>query len=318
MPQRKIPARELINFIVKVRYLSSQDGDHAKQLNLVRSMANRMFHNYIGYNHRGEYRIKARGERPFLESVEAHKAYDERWRSAPSTDRPVDVKFLGHAGFRLSGSSTVYIDPWLSARGSPLNLEAVTKADLVLVTHDHEAHRADGVAIARRTGARLVGITGLAEKEPGVKFEPMNLGGRFLHEGVTVRMVQAVHAGRALPSAGYVVQIDGYTVYHAGDTALFSDMQLIGNEFEVDLALLPIGERFGMGVRDAAQATAWVRPRYVVPMHFNTYETIESDPEEFRLLVGDASAVKLLKPGDVLTLDRTAKSAAKEATGEKK
>lgn len=305
MPQRKIPAREIINFIVKTRSLAAQESDDRKQLQLVRKLANRMFSNYIGYNHRGEYRLKSRGEMPFVESVQAHRAYDERWAKAPSTERPVDVKFLGHAGFRLQGSSVVYVDPFLTGnRTAPLNVEAVARADIVLVTHDHDAHRVDALAIARRTQARLVGITGLAEHERGVRFEPMNLGGKLEIDGVTVRMVPAVHAGRALPSAGYVVQIDGYTIYHAGDTALFGDMQLIGEEFEVDLALLPIGDRFGMGVREAARAAALVRPRFVVPMHFNTAPGIEADPEEFRLLVGDASQVRLLLPGDVLTLDR--------------
>lgn len=305
MPQRKIPAREIINFIVKTRTFASQETDDRKQLQLVRKLANRMFQNYIGYNHRGEYRIKARGEMPFLESVAAHKAYDERWALSPSTERPVDIKFLGHAGFRFAGSSTVYVDPFLTGnRAAPLNVEAVTKADIVLVTHDHPSHRADAIAIARRTQARLVGITGLAEREVGVRFEPMNLGGKLQIEGVTVHMVPAIHAGAALPSAGFVLQLDGYTVYHAGDTALFSDMKLIGEEFDLDLALLPIGDRFTMGPREAARAAELLRPRFVVPMHFNTNAGIESDPEEFRLLVGDASEVRMLQPGDVLTLDR--------------
>lgn len=314
MPQRKIPVRELIHFIVKVRQLSAQENDDHKNLQSVRTLANRMFQNYIGYNHRGEYRIKARGERPFLESVQRQKEYDERWAAQPSTDRPVDVKFLGHAGFRLTGSSVVYIDPYLTgARGAPMNVEAVTRADMVLITHDHEPHRADGIQIARRTAAKLVGITGLIDREPGVAFEPMNLGGKLMIEGVTIHMVQAVHAARALPAAGYVVQIDGYTVYHAGDTGLFGDMELIGREFEVDLALLPIGDRFGMGVREASRAVELLRPRFVVPMHFNTYKEIEADSEEFRLLVGDASQVRILKAGDVLTLDRTKPGALQRA-----
>lgn len=305
MPQRKIPAREIIHFIVKTRTFASQETDDKKQLQLIRKLANRMFQNYIGYNHRGEYRIKARGEMPFLESVAAHKAYDERWARSPSTERPVDVKFLGHAGFRFTGSSTVYVDPFLTGnRSAPLNVEAVTRADIVLVTHDHAAHRADALAIARRTQARLVGITGLAESESGVRFEAMNLGGKLQIEGVTVHMVPAIHAGRALPAAGYVIQLDGYTIYHAGDTALFGDMKLIGEEFDLDLALVPIGDRFTMGPREAARAAELLRPRFVVPMHFNTNERVESDPEEFRLLVGDAAEVRMLQPGDVLTLDR--------------
>ena len=305
MPQRKIPAREIINFIVKARNFASQESDDKKQLMLVRKLANRMFQNYIGYNHRGEYRIKARGEMPFLESVAAHRAYDERWALSPSTARPVEVKFLGHSGFRFTGSSTLYIDPHLTGnRSAPMNVEAVTKADIVLVTHDHPAHRADALTIARRTRARLVGITGLAESEPGIRFEPMNLGGKLQIEGVTLHMVPAVHAAHALPAAGYVVQLDGYTIYHAGDTALYGDMKYIGDEFELDLALLPIGDRFTMGPREAARATALLRPRFVVPMHFNGRPELESDPEEFRLLVADAAEVRLLQPGDALTLDR--------------
>jgi L-ascorbate metabolism protein UlaG (beta-lactamase superfamily) len=310
MPQRKVPARELIHFIVKVRWHASQEGDEKRHLGQVRQIAHRMFQNYIGYNHRGEYRLKSRGERPFLESVAARKAYEERWGSAPAAERHLDVKFTGHSGFRLSGSRVVWIDPYLAGnRFAAMPLEAVTRADLVLITHDHPHHKVDGVAIAKRTGATLIGITGLVQPEKGLKFAPMNIGGRLEHDGVTVHMVPAIHAAGPLAAAGYIVEMDGYTIYHAGDTALFEDMKNFGHEHELDLALLPVGDRYTMGVRDAARATAYLRPRYVVPMHHGTDPSIEADLEEFRLLVGDGADVKLLKPGDTLTLDRVDRAA---------
>lgn len=310
MPQRKIPARDLIHFIVKVRWHASQEGDEKRHLQQVRQFAHRMFQNYIGYNHRGEYRIKAKGELPFLESVAARKAYEDRWGSAPAAERHLDVKFTGHAGFRLTGSRIVWIDPYLSGnRFAAIPLDAVTRADVVLVTHDHPHHRDDAIRIAKRTGAKLIGITGLVKPEKGLRFEPMNLGGRVDEDGVAVRMVPALHAASALPAAGYIIEMDGYTIYHAGDTALFEDMKTFGHEHEIDVALLPVGDRYTMGVRDAARATAWLRPRFVVPMHHGTDPSIEADLEEFRLLVGDHAEVKLLKPGDMLTLDRVDRAA---------
>jgi len=117
-------------------------------------------------------------------------------------------------------------------------------------------------------------------------------------------MVQSIHVGKGLPTAGFVVEMDEYVVYHAGDTALFDEMKRIGTDFSVDLACVPIGDRFTMGTRDAARAVELVRPRHVVPIHYNTFPEIVQDPEEFRLLVGEASEVAVLKPGEEFLLDR--------------
>ncbi|MBI4858814.1 MAG: metal-dependent hydrolase [Candidatus Riflebacteria bacterium] len=265
-----------------------------------------MFQNYIGYTYRGEHRIKARGEQPFADSVARRKSYEARWKETAPAEGCVKVKFLGHAGFQVVGSRVLFFDPFITGnRWCTTDLGAVRGADVVLVTHDHPHHVGDSFEICRRTGGTLVGITGLAEGEKGrgVRFQAMNLGGKIDLDGVVIHMVQSVHVGKTLPAAGYVVELDGCVLYHAGDTALFEGLGQIGTDFEVDVACLPIGDRFGMGPREAARAVELIKPRFVVPMHYGTRPEIEQDPDEFRQLVAEHSEVRVLHPGESLVLN---------------
>jgi L-ascorbate metabolism protein UlaG (beta-lactamase superfamily) len=313
MPQRKVPLRELIHFIVQVRHHSTQEGDEKRQLMLIRNLANRMYRSYIGYNYRGECCIKGKDEPAFGDSVAARKAYEARWAEPPEGGLPpVEVEFLGHSAVRIRGSRTVLIDPWITGnRACPIRLASVRSAHAVLVTHEHAHHLGDAFEIARKTRARLVGITGLvgAADARGIAFEPMNVGGRLPLDGLTVHMVPALHATRSLPAAGYVVEIDGIAIYHAGDTALFDGMGRLADEFKVEAACLPIGDRFGMGPAAAAAATRLIRPRYVIPIHYGTLPEIEQDAEEFRILVSGAAEVRVLAPGESLALGRGAAGA---------
>src|SRR5205085_2765243 len=125
----------------------------------------------------------------------------------------------------------VYFDPFLTGnRHTPFPLAVAKRADFVLVSHDHAHHVGDAFALCRQTGARLVGITGLADVPDahGVKFEAMNIGGKAALDGLTVHMVPALHAGRRLPAAGYIIEMDGFTIYHAGDTGYFPEMKRLG------------------------------------------------------------------------------------------
>lgn len=147
----------------------------------------------------------------------------------------------------------------------------------------------------------------LVESEGGITTIGMNYGPTEV-DGVKIVQVPAWHSSSdgkySIGSAcGYIVELDGVRIYHAGDTYVFRDMELFAELYgPIDVALLPIGGHFTMGVREAAKAVEFLKPRKVVPMHYNTWPPIAADPEEFRKLVGDKAEVVILKPGETLEL----------------
>ncbi|AFK23129.1 metal-dependent hydrolase [Pyrococcus sp. ST04] len=224
----------------------------------------------------------------------------------------VKVKFLGHAAFYIEGSKKILIDPFLS--GNP---QAAAKpddfrdVDLILVTHAHGDHLGDAGEIARLSGAKIVAMYDIAnyisEKYRGVETIGMNYGPTEV-DGVKIIQVPAWHSSSdgkySIGNAcGYIVELDGVKIYHAGDTFVFKDMELFAELYgPIDVALLPIGGHFTMGPREAAKAVELLRPKYVVPMHYNTWPPISADPEEFKKLVGEKAKVVILKPGETLEL----------------
>jgi L-ascorbate metabolism protein UlaG (beta-lactamase superfamily) len=140
-----------------------------------------------------------------------------------------------------------------------------------------------------------------AEKE-GIAVEPMNIGGTVAVAGVKFHMVPALHSAERGTPAGVVVEMDGKMIYHAGDTGLTYDMKLIGEIFKPDLSFLPIGDRYTMGAASAALAVDMIRTRKVIPIHYNTFPLINSDPQVFRNLVGNLAEVIILKPGQDYSL----------------
>lgn len=218
----------------------------------------------------------------------------------------MDVRFLGHSAFELTGGKKVLIDPFLT--GNPkaaLKASEVTRADYVLVTHDHGDHVGDTAEICKRTGATLVAIYEIAtalKAKHGIKAEDMNVGGTLALDGLKAHMVHAQHSCASTHEVGFMVEMDGLTVYHTGDTGLFGDMALLAEFFTVDLMLCPIGDRYTMGPRSAARAVSFVRPRQVIPMHYDTFPIIAQDPEEFRRLVGSTAEVVVLQPGQTHTI----------------
>ena len=223
----------------------------------------------------------------------------------------VKVRFLGHAAFLIEGSKRILIDPFLSGNPQAAVRPEELEADLILVTHAHGDHIGDAVEIARRTGAKIVAMYDIAnylvESERGITTIGMNYGPTEI-EGVGIIQVPAWHSSSdgkySIGNAsGFIVKLDGRTIYHAGDTFVFSDMALFSELYgPIDVALLPIGGHFTMGPREAAKAVELLRPRKVVPMHYNTWPPIAKDPEEFKRLVGDKSEVVILKPGEELEL----------------
>jgi L-ascorbate metabolism protein UlaG (beta-lactamase superfamily) len=217
----------------------------------------------------------------------------------------MEITWLGHSGIKLQGSKTVYIDPFLTdnpvASTTP---DEITEADVVVVTHYHSDHLGDSFVICKKTGATLVGIHEIAVdgEAEGITVEGMNIGGTVEAKGVKIHMVQALHSAEKGDPAGVVIEMDGKTIYHAGDTGLTYDMKLIGEFFNPDLSFIPIGDRYTMGVPSAAKAVEFIQTKKVIPVHYNTFPIVSADPEEFKRRVGDLAEVIILKPGESYTL----------------
>lgn len=215
------------------------------------------------------------------------------------------LTWLGHACFRLTGDSSVlYFDPFIEENPvCPISLEEVDEADWVLVSHGHSDHYADAVDLAKRTGATLISnfeITEDAQDKDHSDVEPMNIGGTIESDGLTVHMTEAQHSsGPGLGhQCGFVIEWEGTTLYHAGDTGLFSDMKIINDFLDPELALIPIGDRFTMGPQSASRAVEFLGVDQVIPMHYNTFEYVEQDPQVFKEAVGTEADVVILEPGE--------------------
>lgn len=217
----------------------------------------------------------------------------------------MEITWLGHSGIRLKGSKTVYIDPFLTDNPvASANPDEITEADIVVVTHYHSDHLGDSFAICKKTGATLVGIHEIAveAEAEGITAEGMNIGGTVESKGVKVHMVQALHSAEKGDPTGVVIEMDGKTIYHAGDTGLTYDMKLIAEFFKPDLTFLPIGDRYTMGVPSAAKAVEFIQTKKVIPIHYNTFPLVSADPQEFKKRVADKAEVIILKPGESYTL----------------
>lgn len=230
--------------------------------------------------------------------------------------RGIKITYYGHSAFKLAGAGVnVLIDPWLSNPLLNTPLEQVGQVDLILVTHGHGDHVGETVPLAGKTGATVVAIHELSQilAEQGVaKVVGMNKGGTLSAAGLKITMTQAVHSstmdvgGAMVPAGeagGFVVQFpNGFTVYHAGDTAAFKDMELIKELYQPELAMLPIGSHYVMNPREAALACRLIRPKWVIPMHYGTFPVLTGTPEELIELLKDEPGIKViaLQPGETV------------------
>jgi L-ascorbate metabolism protein UlaG (beta-lactamase superfamily) len=224
------------------------------------------------------------------------------------------LRYLGHSACEITdGATNVLIDPFLT--GNPL---AAAKAEelnpaAILISHAHNDHMGDALAIARRTGATIVGIFEIATwfERQGVEAHGMSIGGGHQFPWGWVKLTQAWHGSTYEDEqgmhtlgtpAGFLVRVGERLLYHAGDTGLFGDMALIGRA-GIDLALLPIGDNFTMGPDDALEAVKLLKPKQVVPIHFNTFPVVQQDPHAWaaRVQAETDARCTVLQPGGTLT-----------------
>lgn len=224
----------------------------------------------------------------------------------------VKLTWLGHATFRIEtpAGKTVIIDPWIM--GNPMCPEAeknVKKVDVLLCTHGHGDHIGDAVEIAKRHDPVVVGIPELARwlgKKGAKQVAEMNKGGTQTVGDIKVTMVHADHScgiqdGDELiyggEACGYVVEFsNGVKIYHAGDTNVFGDMAIIRELYAPEIAMLPIGDHYTMGPREAAHAAKLLRPKILIPMHFATFPPLTGRPGQLQKLVPEIDVLEM-KPG---------------------
>ena len=203
------------------------------------------------------------------------------------------ITYLGHSCMLLEGTkASIVIDPFLSGNPkSPITPKEV-KVEYVLITHGHGDHLGDGIEIAIANKATIVGPYELACycEAKGAKVHPMHIGGSFHFPFGQVKLTIAHHGSAIVEEGqttylgnpcGFLVTLDDKTIYHAGDTGLFYDMKLIGEMNSIDCAMLPIGGNFTMDIEDAVKATELLNPGLVIPMHYDTFEVIQADPQQF-------------------------------------
>ena len=220
----------------------------------------------------------------------------------------MELKFLGHSCFLLDdGARKVLTDPFLTGNAEAAVSAEQVEADYIFVTHGHSDHVGDAVDIAKRTGAPVCCTVDLAEGlfgPAGVQVQVGNLGGTIPMPFGSAKFFQAIHGSGVAGclSCGFLFEMGGRKIYHAGDTALMSDMALLAEE-KIDVALLPIGDVFTMGPADALRAVKMIQPKLVIPMHYNTFPPIAQDPDAFAAAVKAAGfEARVLRPGETLSL----------------
>lgn len=227
------------------------------------------------------------------------------------------VVFQGHACFTIEYDQfRLIIDPFLTGNPVAVAKPADIHVDYILLTHAHNDHFGDTIELAKRNKAKVIcsheAATYLGWQ--GIEAHGMSIGGSFTFDFGKVQMTPAFHGNSYIDEqkqqiiymgmpAGLVIQLGKHCIYHAGDTSLYSDMQLLKRKYDIDLALLPIGDNFTMGPEDAVQAAEWVGAKHVVPIHYNTFPPIQQDGQRFiEQLANKGIKGKILQAGEGIEL----------------
>ena len=226
------------------------------------------------------------------------------------------LTWLGHAAFRLEtpGGRRIYVDPFLNGNPRcPESERTPERVDLIAVTHGHGDHVGDTVDLAQTHGCPVVALVELSgwlarKGVDGEKLPAPNKGGTVDVDGVKLTLTNAFHSGSAPDGSyvgepsGIVITTDDTTVYFAGDTCVFGDMQLIGRIYEPDVAVIPIGDHYTMGPKEAAVAVELLGVKRIVPCHWGTFPTLTGTPDALQALVTGDVTIERLEPGESVTV----------------
>jgi len=225
----------------------------------------------------------------------------------------IKITWLSHSAFQLDiNGAAILIDPFIT--GNPLASTTADQldADFILLTHAHGDHFGDTMPIAQRTNAKVIGVAEVSywlEAHGISNTHGQNTGGSYKHPFAEVKFVKAEHSSSfpdgtyAGQACGIILTVDNKRLYFAGDTALFSDLKLVG-ELEIDVAFLPIGDNFTMGPSEAITATKWIHPRAVFPIHYNTFPLIVQDAAGWARRVNNETSAQaiVVDPGTSFTV----------------
>ena len=224
------------------------------------------------------------------------------------------VSYHGHSVVKIeTAGKTILIDPFITANDlCDLKVDEV-RPDVILLTHAHGDHLGDTVELAKKNDSLVIANFEIAEylSWKGLNTHGMSIGGAYQFDFGKVKLTPAFHGSGLITEnneiiyggmpAGLLIMAEGKTVYHAGDTSVFSDMKLIGERHPIDLAFLPIGDNFTMGPEDAALAARFLDAKEVVPIHFNTFPPIKQDPHAFVEMLEKKNG-RVLEPGEAIQL----------------
>ena len=201
----------------------------------------------------------------------------------------IKVTWLGHSAFKIEKNELIiFIDPWIS--GNPVtpfkNVSDVKKANYVFLTHEHGDHGfSDAIDICKNTGATFIGITDIGDKaaERGVKnIATGNIGGEMKIDDITVYFTRAIHSTQGSAPCGIIITMDDKSVYYSGDTAFFSDMSYYSKLYNIYIMIIPVGSVYTMGIKEANWAVKKVKPKHVIPMHYNTFPEIAVESNKLK------------------------------------
>ncbi|MDD3150377.1 MAG: metal-dependent hydrolase [Candidatus Gastranaerophilales bacterium] len=225
----------------------------------------------------------------------------------------IKLTFLGHSAILIEAKrKKILIDPFISGNPSATVKASEMKVDDILLTHAHGDHTGDAITIARNSNAQISAIFELANylAAKGVKTQGLNMGGKVPFDWGYACWLPASHSS-SLPDGTYggspasiLIDIDGTKIYHAGDTGLHYNLKMVGEFYKPDIALLPIGGFYTMGIEEALKAIEWLNPKIVVPIHYNTFPPIKTDVNKFKSNVGEQTTSKcvILNPNESLEI----------------
>jgi L-ascorbate metabolism protein UlaG (beta-lactamase superfamily) len=203
----------------------------------------------------------------------------------------INIEYLGHSAFIIKNESySVIIDPFLTGNpNASLSADKVTVND-ILVTHGHGDHLGDAVEISKKTGAKITAVFEIANycSKKGANAQGINLGGKIKFSWGWALWLPASHTS-SFPDGSYagcpasiLLEMNGIKIYHAGDTGLHMDLKMVGEIYKPDVSILPIGGHFTMGIDEAVIAAKWLNSKTIIPMHYDTFEPIQVNANEFK------------------------------------